>query len=333
MPWLPGRLKMSNLVELHDLKRYFKTARGTVHAVDGVSIKIKNSSTMGVVGESGCGKSTLGRVLIQMIPPTDGKVFFDGKDVSNLKGSALRQYHSRAQFIFQDPYSSLNPRYTVEQTISEPLVNEKKYSKQELEKRTTELMDMVGVAQRLRLSYPHEMDGGRRQRVVIARALALDPEFVVCDEPVSALDVSIQAQVLNLLQDLQKEKKLTYMFITHDMSVVRHISDNISVMYLGQLVETCAARELFRKNFHPYTKALLSAIPSTNIHVKMNRIILKGEITSPINPPPGCRFAARCEYVKPECLKPQVLEEVTPDHFVSCCRVREVNPELNVNKS
>ncbi len=317
------------MIEVQNLKKYFKSPKGQVHAVDDVTLSIDKGSTMGIVGESGCGKSTLGRVMIEMIPSTAGKIIFDGKDITGLKGKDLYEYHSRAQFIFQDPYSSLNPRYTVEQTISEPLRNARIYSRQEIEKRTTELMDMVGVAQRLRLSYPHEMDGGRRQRVVIARALALDPEFVVCDEPVSALDVSIQAQVLNLLHDLQKEKNLTYMFITHDMSVVKHISDNISVMYLGQLVETSPSKELFHHTYHPYTKALLSAIPSTNIHKKMDRILLKGEITSPINPKPGCRFAARCEYAIDKCYEPQVLEEVTPNHFVSCCRVREVNPELN----
>lgn len=319
---------MDNLVEIQDLKKYFKSPKGMVHAVDGVTMSIARGSTMGVVGESGCGKSTLGRVLIQMLAPTGGKLVFDGKDVTSLKGQALRDYHSRAQFIFQDPYSSLDPRYTVEQAIAEPLINARKFSRREIEQKTTELMDMVGVAQRLRMSYPHEMDGGRRQRVVIARALALDPEFVVCDEPVSALDVSIQAQVLNFLEDLQKERNLTYMFITHDMSVVRHISDNISVMYLGQLVETSSSKELFSRSYHPYTKALLSAIPSTDIHHKMNRIVLKGEITSPINPPPGCRFAARCPYAKEACRQPQKLEEVAPNHFVCCCRVREVNPEL-----
>lgn len=319
---------MDNLVEIQDLKKYFKSPKGMVHAVDGVTMSIARGSTMGVVGESGCGKSTLGRVLIQMLAPTGGKLVFDGKDVTSLKGQALRDYHSRAQFIFQDPYSSLDPRYTVEQAIAEPLINARKFSRREIEQKTTELMDMVGVAQRLRMSYPHEMDGGRRQRVVIARALVLDPEFVVCDEPVSALDVSIQAQVLNLLEDLQKERNLTYMFITHDMSVVRHISDNISVMYLGQLVETSSSKELFSRSYHPYTKALLSAIPSTDIHHKMNRIVLKGEITSPINPPPGCRFAARCPYAKEACRQPQKLEEVAPNHFVCCCRVREVNPEL-----
>ena len=316
------------LVEVRDLKKYFKSPRGTVHAVDGVTMNIEAGKTMGIVGESGCGKSTLGRVLIQMIPPTEGKIVFDGKDVSTLKGAELFDYHARAQFIFQDPYSSLDPRYSVEESISEPLVNSRKYSKDEIYKKTTELMDMVGVAQRLRMSYPHEMDGGRRQRVVIARALALEPEFIVCDEPVSALDVSIQAQVLNLLKTLQQEKGLTYMFITHDMSVVRHVSNDISVMYLGQLVETAGTKELFRNQYHPYTKALLSAVPSTNIHKKMDRILLKGEITSPINPKPGCRFAARCQYATERCQEPQTLEEVAPNHFVACCRVREINREL-----
>lgn len=316
---------MSSLVEVKDLKKYFKSPRGIVHAVDGVSMKIEKGSTMGVVGESGCGKSTLGRVITQMISPTEGEILYDGNSIIGIKGNALNKYHSQAQFIFQDPFSSLNPRYTVEQTIEEPLINERIYSKAEIERKTTELMNMVGVAQRLRLSYPHELDGGRRQRIVIARALALNPKFIVCDEPVSALDVSIQAQILNLLQDLQEEKGLTYMFITHDMSVVRHISDNISVMYLGQLVETSPTEELFKNHYHPYTKALLSAIPSTDIHHKMKRIVLKGEITSPINPKSGCRFAARCEYATDKCDQKQELEEVAPNHFVSCCRVHELN--------
>ena len=232
MTQVANKVETRGLVELKDLKKYFKSPRGTVHAVDGVNMSIAKGTTMGVVGESGCGKSTLGRCLINMHPATAGKIYFDGEDVTGLKGAALHKYHSRAQFIFQDPYSSLNPRYTVQQSISEPLVNERKYSKSEIDDRTVELMKMVGVDMRFRNSYPHEMDGGRRQRVVIARALALDPEFIVCDEPVSALDVSIQAQVLNLLMDLQDQKNLTYMFITHDMSVVRHISYDISVIYL-----------------------------------------------------------------------------------------------------
>lgn len=316
---------MAGLVEIKHLKKYFPTGRGTVHAVDDVSMTLEKGSTMGVVGESGCGKSTLGRVLVHLEGATDGQILFGGQDVTNLKGKELHAFRQNAQMIFQDPYASLNPRYTVEQTIQEPLIISGQFKRSEIEKKTRELMDLVGIAARLRLAYPHELDGGRRQRVGIARALALDPEFIVCDEPVSALDVSIQAQVLNLLQDLQEAKNLTYMFITHDLSVVRHISDNISVMYLGQLVETSPSKELFKKQYHPYTKALLSAIPSTNIDKKMDRIILKGEITSPIDPKPGCRFASRCPYATEACHQPQKLEEIEPNHFVSCCRVKEVN--------
>lgn len=229
------------------------------------------------------------------------------------------------QIIFQDPYSSLNPRMSVDEIIREPLKEAHRFSRKEIDEKTEELMNRVGIEERLRLSYPHEMDGGRRQRVGIARAIALNPEFVMCDEPVSALDVSIQAQVLNLLMDLQEEMKLTYMFVTHDLSVVRHISDNICVMYLGQLVETCPSRELFVGPLHPYTKALLSAIPSIDIDRPMQRVQLKGEITSPINPKPGCRFASRCPYMEQKCMEPQTLEEVERGHFVSCCRVKEIN--------
>ena len=237
----------------------------------------------------------------------------------------MKKNREKSQIIFQDPYSSLDPRYTIEDSIKEPLLISGRYSRAEVQEKTRELMELVGIAPRLRMSYPHELDGGRRQRVGIARALALNPEFVVCDEPVSALDVSVQAQVLNLLKKLQQERGLTYMFITHDLSVVKHISDDICVMYLGQLVETSPAKELFAKQYHPYTKALLSAIPSTDISQKMNRIILKGEITSPIDPKPGCRFAARCPYACGDCLKPQKLEEISPKHYVSCCRVKEIN--------
>ncbi|MGM9522592.1 MAG: ABC transporter ATP-binding protein [Oscillospiraceae bacterium] len=316
---------MAELVEVKNLKKYFDTKRGKVHAVDDITMTIKQGETMGVVGESGCGKSTLGRVLTHLEDSTEGSFTFDGKDVTILKGHKLRNYRTECQIIFQDPYSSLDPRYTVEDTIREPMRQTHKMSSAELDKRTAELMDLVGIAKRLRMAYPHELDGGRRQRVGIARALALDPKFIVCDEPVSALDVSIQAQVLNLLQDLQKEKGLTYMFITHDLSVVRHISDNISVMYLGQLVETSPAKDLFKKQYHPYTKALLSAIPSMNIHKKSQRILLKGEITSPINPKPGCRFAARCMYATEACHQPQTLEEIVPGRFVSCCRAKELS--------
>ena len=316
---------MEKLVEIRNLKKYFPTGKGIVHAVDDVNMSIARGTTMGVVGESGCGKSTMGRVLVHLETATSGQILFKGQEVSRVKGKRLRDYREHVQIIFQDPYSSLNPRSTVEDTISEPLILSGKYKCSEIQAKTTELMDLVGIAQRLRLSYPHEMDGGRRQRVGIARALALDPDFIVCDEPVSALDVSIQAQILNLLQDLQQEKGLTYMFITHDLSVVRHISTDISVMYLGQLVETSPSLELFRQSLHPYTKALLSAVPTTDIHHRMNRIILKGEITSPIDPKPGCRFAPRCPYASEACLKPQTLEELAPGHFVACCKARQLN--------
>ncbi|GHV25503.1 ABC transporter ATP-binding protein [Spirochaetia bacterium] len=317
---------MPTLVEMQHLKKYFTTPRGVVHAVDDVSMKVEKGNTMGIVGESGCGKTTLGRVLINMDRATGGRIFFDGKDVTHLSQKEKRAFHERAQFIFQDPYSSLNPRMTVEETISEPFrYVSTRLNRKEIVNKTIHLMGMVGIAQRIRSSYPHELDGGRRQRVVIARALALEPEFIVCDEPVSALDVSIQAQILNLLQDLQEEQHLTFIFITHDMSVVRHISDNISVMYLGQVVETSPAKELFIKTWHPYTKALLSAIPTANIHSHKERILLKGEITSPIDPKPGCRFAARCNYAGEKCRDAQILEEVAENHFVSCCRVHEIN--------
>lgn len=282
---------MPALVEVKNLKKYFETPRGMLHAVDDVSFSIEEGKTMGVVGESGCGKSTLGRVIIHLLDSTDGSIYFEGEDVTKVNSRRLRKLRKNMQIIFQDPYSSLNPRMTVEQTIMEPLIISGRFSRKERQNETERLMAMVGIDQRLRLSYPHELDGGRRQRVGIGRALALNPKFIVCDEPVSALDVSIQAQVLNLLQDLQDEYGLTYMFVTHDLSVVRHISDDICVMYLGQLVETSPSKELFKNPLHPYTQPLLSAVPSTDIHHKKERIILKGEITSPINPKRGCRFA------------------------------------------
>ena len=317
---------MSALIEARHLKKYFKSAKGTVHAVDDVSMKIEAGRTMGVVGESGCGKSTLGRTLIHLLESTDGELLFEGKDVTHVTPAELKKLREKMQIIFQDPYSSLNPRITVKSTIQEPLkLSGKFHSKEELEKETTRLMDLVGIEKRLRNAYPHELDGGRRQRVGIGRALALGPKFVVCDEPVSALDVSIQAQILNLLMDLQDEFGLTYMFVTHDLSVVRHISDDITVMYLGQPVETSPSKELFKHQLHPYSKALLSASPSIDIHHKKERILLKGEITSPIDPPPGCRFAARCPHATEACKEPQKLEEIRPNHFVACCRVREVN--------
>ena len=312
------------LLEINGLKKYFDVASGTNHAVDGVTMKIEKGRTMGVVGESGCGKSTLGRTVIRLLDATDGQVLLDGEDITYASGRALRRLRERMSIIFQDPYSSLNPRMTVEETIREPLTESRRYTRAEIRERTEELMELVGIEERLRMAYPHEMDGGRRQRVGIARAIALMPDFIICDEPVSALDVSIQAQVLNLLMDLQEKFGLTYMFVTHDLSVVRHISDDISVMYLGQLVETCDSQGLFDRPLHPYTNALLSAIPSIDIDRPMQRVPLKGEITSAIDPKPGCRFAARCPYASAACALPQVLEEVEPGHFVACCRVHEL---------
>lgn len=313
------------LIEARHLMKYFDTPHGKLHAVDDVSFTIERGTTMGVVGESGCGKSTLGRTMIHLLESTGGQILFNGKDITKVNKKTLRQLREQMQIIFQDPYSSLNPRMTVFETVQEPLIRSKRYTKKEVEERAENIMTTVGLDERLWNSYPHELDGGRRQRIGVARAIALDPSFIVCDEPVSALDVSIQAQILNLMQDLQEEKGLTYMFITHDLSVVRHISTHICVMYLGQLVETCPSKELFKHPLHPYTKALLSAVPSTDILHKKERIILRGELVSPINPKPGCRFAARCNYACDKCHAPQVLEEVSPGHFVSCCRAKEIN--------
>ena len=315
---------MVPVIEVKGLKKYFPTPRGLLHAVDDVTLTIERGKTLGVVGESGCGKSTLGRTIIHLQESTGGQIFLEGKDITHVRGKELREARERMQIIFQDPYSSLDPRQTVDATIREPLVVSKRYKKNEIDDATAALMEYVGIDARLRMSYPHELDGGRRQRVGIARALALNPDFVVCDEPVSALDVSIQAQVLNLLKKLQQDRGLTYMFVTHDMSVVRHISDDICVMYLGQVVEKCPSRELLKNPLHPYTKALLSAIPSVDIHHPNKREILKGEITSPIDPKPGCRFAARCPFATEACHQPQKQEEVSTGHFVRCCRVHEL---------
>ena len=315
------------LIRVEHLKKYFKTARGELHAVDDVSFVIEEGKTLGVVGESGCGKSTLGRSVLGLIEPSDGKVIYNGRDVTHAKGRERKKLQKDMQIIFQDPFSSLNPRYSVMGLIAEPL---KTYhlcaNKEALQQRVFELMDTVGLDRRFAYSYPHELDGGRRQRIGIARALALDPKFIVCDEPVSALDVSIQAQVLNLLQDLQEQNGLTYIFVTHDLSVVKHISDDILVMYVGTMVEKCQAKELFRKPYHPYTKGLLSAIPVPNVHRKKERIIMQGELTSPVDPKPGCRFAKRCPYAKDKCFTEMPgYEEIEPNHFVSCHYCREIN--------
>ncbi len=311
------------LLEIRDLKKYFNTPRGPLQAVDGVSFAIPRGVTLGVVGESGCGKSTLGRTILRLHEPTDGKILFKGEDITRCDPSKLKKLRSKMQMIFQDPYSSLNPRMTVSQAIAEPMILQGMYRRKDrgaIDTRVREMMDLVGLAQRFVNSYPHELDGGRRQRIGIARALALNPEFIVCDEPVSALDVSIQAQVLNLMQDLQEQFDLTYLFITHDLSVVKHLSEHIVVMYLGQLVERAAPEELFRHPMHPYTKALLSAIPIPDPDVRMERVVLMGELSSPVNVGEGCRFAKRCPYAEPECGQPQRQEELRPDHFVSCRR-------------
>ncbi|MCD8046025.1 MAG: ATP-binding cassette domain-containing protein [Clostridiales bacterium] len=318
---------MSNLLEIKNLKKYFDTPGGMLHAVDDVSFTMKKGTVLGVVGESGCGKSTLGRTILGILPATGGQVIYNGEDITKIKGKKRRPLQQKMQMIYQDPYSSLDPRMNVYDLIADPLkANKLCKSKEEMGQRVRELMELVGLAPRLIYSYPHELDGGRRQRIGIARVLALDPEFIVCDEPVSALDVSIQAQILNLLQDLQEEHELTYIFATHDLSVVKHISNDILVMYMGCMAEKCESDELFDYPLHPYTKALLSAIPIPDLDVKKERIPIKGEISSPIEPKPGCRFAPRCAYATDEChrITPE-MEEIRPEHFVSCHHVKEIN--------
>lgn len=309
------------LLEVKNLKKYFPVNSGSLHAVDDVSFTIGKGRTLGVVGESGCGKSTLGRVILRLLGATSGEVIFDGQDLLAMDPKQMRAMRRRLQIIFQDPYASLNPRMTVHEIIAQPLkVNKVFSSREQLDRRVSELMETAGLAERIEYLYPHELDGGRRQRIGIARALALNPEFIVCDEPVSALDVSIQAQILNLMMDIQERMGLTYMFITHNLAVVKHISDEIMVMYLGQCVEKAPTKELFENPLHPYTKALLNAVPTPVLKAPgEKRKVIKGEITSPINPPPGCRFAPRCPFAGEQCLSRQVpLREVSDGHFVQC---------------
>ena len=312
---------MSNvLLEVKDLKKYYKVPKGMLHAVDGVSFNLEKGKTLGIVGESGCGKTTIGRAILRLVEPTSGSVIFDGVDILKLNKQEMRHMRRNMQLIFQDPFSSLNPRKTITQTIEEPIIvanmipdPDKRFM------RVMELMDTVGLAERLVNTYPHELDGGRRQRIGIARALALNPKFIICDEPVSALDVSIQAQILNLMKKIQREMGLTYIFITHNLAVVNHFSDDITVMYLGRLIEKAPSETLFANPLHPYTQALLSAVPVPRIHNRPERLLLRGEITSPINPEPICRFANRCNYAMPICSKEEpCLIEVEPDHFVAC---------------
>lgn len=312
---------MSNtLLEVKNLKKYFNTKSGMLHAVDDISFTIGSGKTLGLVGESGCGKSTTGRAILRLLEPTSGEVIFEGKNILELNNEEMRKKRIEMQIIFQDPFASLDPRKTVSEIIGEPLkLNKIITDKKTRELKVLELMETVGLAERLVNTYPHELDGGRRQRIGIARALSLNPKFIVCDEPVSALDVSIQAQILNLLKNLQNEFNLTYIFITHDLSVVNYFSDDIAVMYLGKLVEKAPAEKLFENPLHPYTQALLSAIPVPNIRRERKRILLKGEISSPINPKPGCRFAPRCNFAMEECfmVEPE-LREHNSEHFVAC---------------
>ncbi|MCY6484791.1 ATP-binding cassette domain-containing protein [Clostridium aestuarii] len=308
------------LIEVNHLKKHFKTKKGMLHAVDDVSFFINKGETLGLVGESGCGKSTTGRLMIRLLEATSGEVLFHGKDVLKYNKSNMKEFRKKAQIVFQDPYSCLNPRLTVSELIGEPLYVNKVYkNRADSDKRISELMNIVGLAERLTNAYPHELDGGRRQRIGIARALALNPEFIVQDEPVSALDVCIQAQILNLMKTLQKELGLTYLFIAHNLSVVKHVSDRIAVMYLGKIVELSDYKSIFIDPLHPYTQALLSAIPIAKLDVQKERIILEGDVPSPVEPPDSCRFYGRCRYRKDICKqKSPDLKEIEPGRYVAC---------------
>ena len=317
------------LIEAKNLKKYFKVgANSQLHAVDGVNFKIKRGTTLGVVGESGCGKSTLGRLLLRLYDVTDGQIIYDGTDITKLNAKELKPIRARMQMIFQDPSGSLDPRKSVKELIGEPLkIYKTCKNRDEYDARIAEIMETVGLDERYAESFSHELDGGRRQRIGIGRALAMDPEFIICDEPVSALDVSIQAQVVNLLIELQQKKNLTYLFIAHDLSMVKHISDRVGVMYLGNMVEFAESDELYQNPLHPYTKALMAAIPipDPDTEEQKKRIRLEGEIPSPVNPKPGCRFVTRCRYATEKCHQetPQ-LEELKPEHFVACHRAKEL---------
>lgn len=322
------------LIEVKDLKKYFKVGRGkTLKAVDGVTFNIYKGETLGLVGESGCGKTTCGKTVMGLYGATDGEVLLDGVNIHKLNKKDKKAFTRKAQIIFQDPYSSLNPRMTVEDIIGEGIDIHGLYKGEERTAKVHELLELVGLNKEHSLRFPHEFSGGQRQRIGIARALAIEPEFIVCDEPISALDVSIQAQVVNLLIELQKERNLTYLFIAHDLSMVKHISDRVAVMYLGSIVEFATSNELYENPKHPYTKALMSAIPipDPNEEKSKKRIPLDGEIPSPINPKPGCRFAARCQYAIDLCHKEMpMLKEIGDEHFTACHRVEEINKDNTV---
>ena len=315
------------LLDVKGLTKFFHTPRGVLHAVDDVSFQIERGKTLGLVGESGCGKSTCGRSILRLIEPTSGEVDFEGRDIAKLSGNEMRKLRKEMQIIFQDPFSSINPRKTIAQTIAQPLMLHKICSKSEVSDRVLEIMDTVGLAPRLMNTYPHELDGGRRQRIGIARALAMDPKFIVCDEPISALDVSIQAQVVNMFEDLQDQYGLTYLFIAHDLSVVKHISDRIGVMYLGKLVELADSYELTFHSVHPYTRSLISAIPVADPKTarESRRIVLEGDVPSPLNPPSGCRFRTRCPYADEQCAAEEPKwREVSGGHYAACHHLDKV---------
>ena len=330
----------NTLISLQNLKVHYRSGGGlfsaskTVKAVDGVSLDIKRGETLGLVGESGCGKSTLGKAILRLIEPTAGKVLYNGKDLAHLPKSAMRDQRKHLQMIFQDPYASLNPRMTVGQIIGEPIRTFGLAKGDSVESKVQNLMETVGLSRRFIKRYPHEFSGGQRQRIGIARALAVDPEFIVADEPISALDVSIQAQIMNLMEHLQTEKNLTYLFISHDLRAVRHLSDRVAVMYLGRIVELAEGREIYRDPLMPYTKALISAVPvpDPEIESKRERIILAGDVPSPINPPSGCHFHTRCPYAIDDCKRivPQLVE-IKPQHFSACIRINPKKPNIDEN--
>jgi len=311
-------------IEVKNLKKYFKKKNKWLHAVDDVDFTINKGETLGLVGESGCGKSTTGRVILRLIPATGGQVLFNGENILEYNKKQMKEFRQNAAIVFQDPFASLNPRMSVSEIITEPLIINKVFpDKYERYKRVLDLMDTVGLAHRLENAYPHELDGGRRQRIGVARALALNPSFVVLDEPVSALDVSIQAQIINLMDNLQKEFGLTYLFVSHDLSVIKHVSDNIAVMYLGKVVEMSDYSSIFTNPLHPYTKALLSAIPIPNVDLKRERILLEGDVPSPIDPPPGCRFYSRCHLREDICKNEDPeLVEISAGKYCSCHMVK-----------
>ena len=339
----------NTLISIQNLKVHFDLGGGTlfdritggssykktVKAVDGVSLDIKKGETLGLVGESGCGKSTLGKAILRLTEPTSGKVMYNGKDLAHLSQTQMRDQRKNLQMIFQDPYASLNPRMTVGQIIGEP-IKTFGLAKNGIEKEVQELMETVGLSRRFTKRYPHEFSGGQRQRIGIARALAVNPEFIVADEPISALDVSIQAQIMNLMENLQTAKNLTYLFISHDLRAVRHVSDRVAVMYLGKIVELSDAKEIYKEPLHPYSKALISAVPvpDPEIEAKRERIILKGDVPSPINPPRGCHFHTRCPYAEPKCkLETPPLVEIKPRHYVACIRISPEQPYIENAKS